>query len=179
MHKVTYFTPEWAPQGRLFFRCDRLAATLGPEQCATNWGRATAGDGMLRCKGCRVGAEHAGQDRANAHPLRGMMICARCQRGCSRLVEGWTCVSCYNRGREWRMQRNAKGSFPSRMKPLVPMTITYTEAGVPGVLRRQWTQSREELVFGLLRDATGEVAIAFNGKPNLSGATGTPQGSLW
>lgn len=176
---VTYFTPDWAPPGRQMFRCDRLAATLGVEQCATNWGRAVAGQGMLRCKGCRTGAEHAGQDRANASPLRGMLLCARCQRGCSRLVESWLCVSCYNRGREWRMQRNAKGSVPSRMTPLVPRTLRYTEAGEPRVLTRPWTQSREELVFGLLRDCTGEVAIAFDGRANLAGAMGTPQGVLF
>ncbi len=177
--QVQYFTPDWAPPGKRMFVCERLSATLGTEQCATNWSRATAGDGMLRCKGCRVGACHAGQDRANASPLRGMLICARCQRGCNRLVENWNFVSCYNRGREWRMQRNAKGSFPSRMTPLVPREVTYTEAGQPRVLRRVWSQSREELVFGLLRDCTGEVAIAFNGRVNLAGAAGTPQAALW
>lgn len=161
--QVQYFTPTWAPPGKQMFACDRLSATLGVEQCATNWSRATAGDGMLRCKGCRIGACHAGEDQPNMSPLRGCMVCARCQRGTNRLIFGWLCVSEYNREKEWRAKRNAKGSYPSRMRPLDQRTVAYTEAGEPKRVTRAHTQTTEELVFGVLRDASRAVRFHFDG----------------
>lgn len=160
----------------MYFRCERLSATIQPDACATNWARATSGAGMLRCRGCPMGPMHAGEDSANAHPLRGQMVCSRCERGATRLVQGWLCISCYNRAREWRAGRNAKGSYPSRMTPLVPQALAYTEAGEPRVMRQAWAQSRQELMVGLLRDSAGALAFHFNGRANLCR---TPQEALF
>lgn len=171
-----YFTPDWAPAGRLYFRCDRLGATITPDACATNWRRSAEG-ASLRCRGCPVGPEHAGEADANTSPLRGQLVCARCQRGASRLVEGWLCISDYNRQREWKLQRNARGSVPTRMTPLEPRSIVYTEAGETKRLRKAWSQTREELMFGLLRDAQGRLVFHFDGRANLRGAA--PQQELW
>lgn len=171
-----YFTPDWAPPGAVYFRCDRLQATIQPQACAVNWERATSGAGMLRCRGCRIGPEHSGDRQANAHPLRGQLVCSRCQRGATRLVQSWLCISCYNRDREWAAGRNAKGSYPSRMLRLDPRALAYTEAGEPRVLRRARSQSREELIVGLLRDSAGALTIGFNGRANLQGV---PQETLF
>ena len=176
MQSPVYFRPDWAPPGATYFRCERLGATIQPDACATNWQRATSGGGMLRCRGCPIGPAHSGEDQANAHPLRGQMVCARCERGATRLVQGWVCISCYNRGREWRMGRNAKGSYPSRMQPLVPHVLAYTEAGEPRLLRMAWARSRQELMVGLLRDSAGLLTFGFNGRANLAG---TPQQGLF
>jgi hypothetical protein len=172
-----YFTPEWAPPGAAYFRCERLQATIQPQACATNWERATSGAGMLRCRGCPVGPLHSGDDRANAHPLRGQLVCSRCERGATRLVQGWLCISCYNRAREWVAGRNAKGSYPSRMQPLQPRAMAYTEAGEPRLMRRPHAQSQQELMVGLLRDSAGVLAFVFNGRPNIGHAR--TQGELF
>lgn len=169
MSSVVYFVPDWAPPGRQYFRCDRLAATITPDACATNWRRSAEG-ASLRCRGCQIGPQHAGEADANTSTMRGQLVCARCQRGASRLVEGWLDVSCYNRQREWCLQRNARGVPPTKMLPLEPRSILYTEAGETKTLRKAWSQSREELMFGLLRDCAGRLVFHFDGRANVRAA---------
>ncbi|MEY8688380.1 MAG: hypothetical protein AB9M53_00690 [Leptothrix sp. (in: b-proteobacteria)] len=175
MSVTAYFTPDWAPTGVRYFRCERLQATLTPDACSINWRRASEG-AALRCRGCPVGPEHSGEAQANTSPLRGQMVCARCQRGATRLVTGWLCVSCWNREREFKLGKNARGSYPSRMQPLDPRSIAYTEAGEPATFKRPHTTGREELMVGLLRDSAGALAFHFNGRANLPAVR---QGNLW
>ena len=75
------------------------------------------------CLTCTLGAQRAGVDvaaaeaQARAAALAEKMrhVCPRCERVTPRLIKGKLCVSCYNRDREARIGRNAKGTPPVRI----------------------------------------------------------------
>lgn len=102
------------------FRCERHAGglTLTPAGCARLYQRAKveARDPSCRlweCRGCAVGASHAGEPAPAPAPSR---ACPRCGARAARLIRaraGWpVCVSCYNREREVLRGRNARGGRP-------------------------------------------------------------------
>ena len=85
------------------FTCERhrgdLRLTVGA--CAANYRRAKAvepWDTMAPCKGCPIGASHAGEPLTPpAPPPR---LCLRCGVTARRLIHNQLCMSCYNRERE-------------------------------------------------------------------------------
>lgn len=89
------------------FDCPSLRATLQPTACAQNW--ADRKDGSA-CRGCPLGAIHAGHPEAPPPPPR--PSCCRCGRNEQRLMAGVLCVSCFNRQREVLKGKNSKGKFP-------------------------------------------------------------------
>ena len=91
------------------FDCAPLRATLQPTHCAANW---RAGRDGSACRGCRIGATHAGQP--DAPPPVSSRICCRCGTASQRIIGGVFCVGCYNRARECIRQENRKGFFPWR-----------------------------------------------------------------
>lgn len=162
---MDYKTIAWAP-GQQYFDCDRMHATLSTTACANNWRRSQDRDGGLwQCRGCRVGAGHAGEREANLWFGRGELICARCHRGTVRLVRGELCVSCYNRERESILGVNARGVFPTKMPALRERTLFF----VQGLAARQVTKPRSldmtELLVAQLRDARESVTFAFRAPP--------------
>lgn len=177
MSMVHYFTPDWGREGVRYFRCLPMAATLATEACAGNWRASNERDAerLLKCRTCPVGAIHAGDTAASMSPLRGTRICSRCLIGTTRLIHSWLCVSCYNREREWRAGRNAKGKIPSRMLPLHRRTLKVVEAGAVRIAERDLTVSLEELMAAELRDSRKAVVFAFNGAT----AARFPQVALW
>lgn len=149
-----------------FFNCDRLRARLSVPSCNKMWLEANdnGSDRHYKCRNCPLGAEHSGRATANLHPFKGELICARCSRGSIRLINRWLCVSCWNRQREWIIGKNAKGSKPTRMKPLHPRTITVIEkTHGPKNYSRQLTVSTTELVIGALRDCHHQVTFVYSG----------------
>ena len=103
-----------------FFRCTRRSATLRPAACAANWEKAQAarhgaGGPAEACRACPIGAAHAGKVVVYRNPLFGTDLCPRCRRGGSRIVGNRLCISCYNRERELRVGRNAKGTAPRKL----------------------------------------------------------------
>lgn len=146
-----------------------MSATLAADSCAANWRAAHAqqeSERLFRCRTCPIGAVHAGETAASLSPIRGQMICARCGQGATRLIERWNCVSCYNREREFKIGRNAKGLPPVKMLPLHARAIRILEAGAPRMFGRALTQSTEELVTAALRDCSKAVVFAFDpGQP--------------
>lgn len=152
--------------GRLHFRCERQHATLSTESCATMW-REGNHEGMpsrLGCRNCPIGAQHAGEALASMSAFKGTLTCARCHRGTERLIHGMHCVSCYNREREVLKGRNAKGTAPTRLAPLVPRRIWFMAGGAPTTLASPRTVDATELVIAALRDSQDRVRFAFKAR---------------
>lgn len=84
------------------FTCPRHAGdlTITPATCAQMYRRgkrAEPWDACARCRGCEIGAKHAGEIIV-AEPA--MRECLRCGRKARRLIGNRLCLSCYNRERE-------------------------------------------------------------------------------
>ncbi len=124
------------------------------------------------CITCPLGAQRSGIDVAKAEAdaraaaLAETMshLCPRCQRVAARLIRGRHCISCYNRDREARIGRNAKGTRP-RLADLI-----HPEAVVVGsrVVVVEHVVSRTEALVVAARQAGPGVLI---GVPPLSLAT--------
>jgi hypothetical protein len=133
--------------------------------CAGMWGEANKANAvperLMRCRGCVVGARHAGAGDVNGHPLRGTGVCARCERSEFRLIGGNVCVSCRNREYEWVKGKNAKGSAPVRHPKLERGVVRYVVDGVARKLARDRVTGVSELVVELLRDSPKRVMFGF------------------
>jgi len=149
--------------GKTLFKCEKLLATLSTEACAEMWRQANHQniESRASCKNCPIGAAHAGESDASMSPLKGSMICARCQRPATRLIEGHVCVSCKNREYEWVKGCNAKGSRPVKMPPLAPRCLNYMHGREPCSIERKLTKNPAELVVAALRDSRHTVAFGF------------------
>ncbi|SRR5258708_5491800 len=64
------------------FTCGRMRASMSTAACASNWRLANDQQDPRRerCRGCAVGALHAGEADINPSPLRSTKTCARCHR---------------------------------------------------------------------------------------------------
>lgn len=158
---VDYFTIDGAP-GQ-YFRCDRYRATLSVSACARMW-RAANREGdetHSLCLRCPIGAAHAGETAASMSPLKGAVVCGRCHRRTERLIRGHICVSCYNREREIRIGKNAKGTAPSKLRPLSRRHVYYLEGSEPKTLTLDLSAATDELIVAILRDADRKTQFAF------------------
>lgn len=172
---VVYFRIEQVPD-KTYFKCERLRCTLSTVACADIWREANHDNVERRasCKCCPIGAGHAGEDNANMSALKGVLICARCHRMAQRLIHGHRCVSCYNRERELRVGKNAKGAVPTRLAPLEPRRLWFWMGGVQTALALGRTLDTDELIVAALRDSKDRVRFAFRGA-----SRGVRQLSLW
>ncbi len=103
------------------FQCPKIPGklTLSEVSCANQHKAAQTKDWRYRlphCIDCPIGAKNAGIEVGA--PFQSKMVCVRCGSGSGRMVMGRLCMSCYNREREWRIGKNAKGSEPRGYKPL-------------------------------------------------------------
>lgn len=133
---TNYFTRSDYP-GQ-FFECPRLRGSVSTDWCARQWREVnTQPDGRrhprwVSCSGCATGAEHAGVRVQDMPPaLAEMRICARCELESSRIIRGYLCVSCYNREREYRIGRNAKGKPPIKHPPLTDIRLRVFDPARP------------------------------------------------
>lgn len=163
METVEYFAMEGCPGE--YFRCEKLSATLGTESCADMWRKAHSGENTAhryeKCKGCCIGARHAGEGEASMSLLFGRRICARCHKLSRRFVYNDICVSCYNRQREWIKGRNARGTKPVKQPPLHPVSIAYIVGGEIQASKAVMSESTVEMVTRILRDSRKEVTFGF------------------
>lgn len=171
--RLNYSEHELMP-GRPMFRCDRLSAVVQVSSCVSMWERSNLGQTPKadRCRGCQLGAVHAGQSVPDASALRGIAICPRCGATDKRLVSGWLCISCYNRQREMLLGRNAKGKPPEKHPPIAARAVKFVCQGKTQTLRREHAVGSVELVVELLRDQPGKVAVGW-------GKGSGPGGGLW
>jgi len=165
MEKITYIE---LVSGMQHFECSRMRATLSVPACAANWRRGHhEGDlARQRCKGCALGALHAGEAGASQSPLLGTLICGRCHRTATRLIGKHLCVSCKNREYEALHGRNGKGNHPTKLTAsmLTKRSISYRAGGKWLVRTIDLTTSSDELIVAVLRDERKAAQFGFCGK---------------
>jgi len=129
------------------------------------WRAANERNSELRrqCRGCLLGATHAGEPDANLCDIHEVKICARCRREAPRLIWANLCVSCQNRQYEFVRGRNARGKPLIKLPPLEPRQVAVREGATVRMHRAQLSSSVDELVVGTLRDAAKRVAFGFIG----------------
>lgn len=166
MQKIEYFTYPELPD-KLMFRCDRMQASLQVANCASMWKQANqqreCPENLARCKGCQLGAQHAGESETSTCSITGSDICVRCNRGGMRLVRDEICVSCWNREREWLIGKNAKGVAPKMHPPVYPMEIRVMAGDEVISVGSKHCVSSTELVIKALRDNRKRVLFSFAG----------------
>ena len=145
-----------------FFDCAPMRATLTTESCKRNWTEAQtaardAAHHLSRCRGCALGAKHAGVDPGTVAPRPGK-ICCRCREQSARLIWGTLCPSCYNRQAEFEKGRNAKGAFPTLFQPLRPVLLAISEGGKTRAVKFT-VRDAVEAALRALRHAKGPVLI--------------------
>lgn len=102
------------------FDCPRMPGGLRlmPTSCAGLFQKgktAAAWESAHVCRGCEIGALHAGEKVVEPPPVR---HCVTCQGLAHRLVHGLQCISCYNRTLEALRLRNAQGQMPRKWRPM-------------------------------------------------------------
>lgn len=163
---VDYKTIDGVP-GKLYFRCERMRATLSTSSCSDMWRRESdLNDGAhSACRLCPLGAVHAGEVAASMSPLKGTLTCARCHRVSGRLISKMICVSCYNRGRELLCGRNAKGTAPVKLSRLDCRRVRYLHGTEVRTTALRQTLDTDEILVAVLRDSKQSVVFAFNSTP--------------
>lgn len=109
------------------FQCPKIPGrlTLSEVSCANQYKAAQTKEWAYRlphCVDCPIGAKNAGVEVGA--PFQKRVVCVRCGSGAGRMVLGRFCMSCYNREREWRIGRNAKGGAPREYTPLGRFVFT-------------------------------------------------------
>lgn len=163
---IEYFTFPELPD-RPMFLCTRRSAKLQVSSCADMWREANhreCPERLEQCRGCQLGALHAGESDMSTCPITGSEICIRCDRGGMRLVRNQICVSCWNREREWIIGKNAKGAAPKMHPPLFRCSITFMAGGEIKTVSSERCTSSRELVVMALRDNRKQVFFAFAGE---------------
>ncbi|EMI6940237.1 hypothetical protein V6833_004738 [Escherichia coli] len=131
--------PDLMP-GKLFFSCDRLSAHITFETCRQNYEAAQQRMGdetplrLMKCRGCSVGrALHAGvDDPASWMDVRSSNECLRCGRRDLRVIAITSCcVSCWNREREGKIGKDARGNVPRTRVVLNPRRVGLLVDGKP------------------------------------------------
>ena len=170
---VSYFTHEGAGEKR-FFACVPMRATMSQGGCGARWREAqatgvTAGDRWAACRGCTIGAAHAGERAVHYSAHYGASVCPRCGKHAGRMIGGTRCVSCYNRERELATGRNARGNPPivlQARRTLHPVAYRLSVDGVIS-LRRPLGVSLHEPVLHTMRTVRGDVVFGFAGPVHL------------
>jgi hypothetical protein len=152
---------------RQFFRCAVLHSTISTEACAGNFRRAqtlSEYDVTCRqlCRRCPIGAAHQGVKLTHESPFRGASICPRCRKFTGRMIGGTRCISDYNREREFRVGKNAKGTRPTlKLEPRrLGVIVNYGDPDARYVeLRAELSRDTTELALSALRVASGRVAF--------------------
>jgi hypothetical protein len=160
--KIEYFEIPELP-GKPMFRCEKRKALLQVSACSKMWGQShekNAHERYMACRGCTIGAKHAGVAEATLSPFYRMSICGRCHSGAIRLINGHLCVSCQNRQYEWIKGRNARGKRPITHPDLHRLSVRYATGGRVKTLERANVVSTEELIVAALRDEPKQVTFA-------------------
>lgn len=161
MDQPVYFEMPGAP-GK-YFQCGPYASRMSVAACAGMF-RAEKGRQNGRhphCNGCRVGASHAGEAPPPTSTMHGAKLCPRCTQPATRIVRG-VCVSCINREYEIDRGVNAKGSAPSRLKPLFAASVLFSADGEVQRTTFPKVIGRVEAMLRVLRSQPGEVEFAYS-----------------
>lgn len=161
---------------RTFFACSRLHGDVSVEWCAQTWREVNCRKKAHRwgesretirdrtCKQCPLGAQHAGVDFVPPAVVVDSKVCPRCRRSSDRLIFGRLCVSCYNRDRERKIGRNAKGAAPKRLLPLYRVHVLARVKDDPPIVRDDVCVDGTEAVIAAFRALGPFAAIGFSAK---------------
>ena len=170
--------------GLEFFKCERLNATLSTAGCARQWRKANQDpdhrvqthESLWHCRACSTGAANAGEKGVIAGFSELIedvkRICPRCRRLSPRLINGLHCISCYNRSREARIGKNAKGHPPALMKLLHAERLVVVEDGNERVVELRCVRDLEEALIRVARKASGPITIGRPRRDPLAMAVG-------
>lgn len=162
---VRYRTIEGVP-GR-YFDCPRNLGMLSTTACARAYQEAMSPDFLregrrITCRGCPVGAQHAGVASGPAvSRFLGSSMCARHQGDGGRLIRGSICVSCYNREREWKIGKNAKGAKPVHARPIGGVALALVAGGRSRVALVGNVTGVVEAAIQILRTAREPVSFGW------------------
>lgn len=159
--KIAYFEMTELP-GKLMFVCEKRKASLQVSACIEMWSCGHVKGSPERfwaCRGCTLGAQHAGASEATLSPLYATSICGRCEGTGARLIHGHICVSCYNRELEHRKGKNAKGNRPVMHPDLFRVSLRYATGGRVKVKSLERATGPHELVVAALRDEPEQVTF--------------------
>lgn len=151
------------------FACDRLSARLTQAGCARRWEDAhlhsnAKNDALLPCRGCPLGAKHAGKPHVAYSAMYGASICPRCRKGTSRMIYNRTCVSCRNREYEAKTGRNSRGNKPIEVMQRLPRPHTFTVIRDGVVHRRvEYGVDMLEPMLQAMRTTRGALVFGFAG----------------
>jgi hypothetical protein len=156
-----------------FFRCTPYRASLSTSACAGRWraardAKGAQADRFEKCRGCPIGAAHAGEAVITYSAYYDTSICPRCGIGGSRMIRGELCVSCYNRQRELLVGKNAKGTAPVKAARLQPHRIRVAVDGATVSDHvRPLAADTDEVMVSILRRTPGHVMFGFFGQSPL------------
>lgn len=161
--EIQYAEEAWAPGLRLF-QCTTWRARLTTKACSARWREAQTAvldraDELAKCRGCALGAGHAGYPPVRYSDYFQKKICAQCGRGGMRIVGNRLCVSCWNRRRELKLGRNARGNLPVELleRPLVAVEVVVEVDGTLRRIRDPETSGVAETMLQALRTMRGEI----------------------
>ena len=159
------------PENIRTFRCERRSCSLSVTSCAASWNaaqrrRPEAWEGLWHCRSCPVGAKNAGKPMDSAAVVTDALqcVCPRCLRLSSRRIGPRRyCPSCWNRSREVRIGRNAKGSRPRLQFHTIGLAVARD-----GAAQREHVAdvvSTVEAMMILAKTAAGPIAF---GRPGVA-----------
>jgi hypothetical protein len=180
---VAYSVNPLAPALR-FFECAAYRARISTVTCRSRydqaqaaWSRKTAvpgeswtdrADRLSQCRSCPTGACHSGKGYLVLSKWAHARRCARCGRG-GRIIGNRRCVSCYNRERERRTLKNARGNLPVELlaNPLrVVNVLVRVDGGAVQRVHDRDTSGLAETMFQTLKTTTtGRAVFGFAGAP--------------
>jgi hypothetical protein len=127
-------------------------------------GARCAAASLVSCRGCAIGATHAGATVVKYSWLYGAVFCPRCDAGGARMIGSRVCVSCYNREGELKKGKNGRGNCPVELQARAPrpFRMVVMVDGKPTVSVQTVTGAKEAVVQ-TLRTTKGPLAFAFAG----------------
>jgi hypothetical protein len=176
--ELEYSEEPWAPGLRLF-QCETWRARLTTTACSVRWREAQVAvreraEELAKCRGCPIGAGHAGYPPVGYSEVYQARICARCGRGSTRIISGRLCPSCYNRARELKLGLNGRGNAPVELmeRPLVAVELIASVDGKMRRIRDPETSGPAETMFQILRTLKGKILFpcAPGWRPPVSGS---------
>jgi len=156
--------------GLALFQCAPYAARLTVSSCAqryleANDARGRSAERIIHCRGCAIGAAHAGVSATHFSRFYDTNLCPRCHKTWLRIIGGRICVSCYNREREFAAGRNAKGIYPAGVRAVWLLTIT-ASVDLRHVRYQGMAHNNLELALHTLRVNRGRIFFSFT--PDVS-----------
>lgn len=156
----------------IYFTCSYYG-TMSTTSCAQNYAKAPRSSCLGRlqsCIGCSIGATHAPDSvetrlsHSTATLQSTKTFCTRCRRGGERntnkligrlrlVRNGTICVSCYNREREVKIGKNAKGTPPKKWMTLFSASIAIVTGSNVTIKRPDHlVKDRLEIIYEVFRD---------------------------